>query len=355
MIPSRWQLFCAAAFLTLVAVGFALLVTESAAGAVVAAGAVWLSLWVHLVLHEGAHLVTALAVRVPVVAVRIAPFGGWRNEVLTRPSPSATALPARMALILLAGPAANLGAAAVLGVAAAAPGSAAVRVALIVAAAVGVLLGVGNLHPGPSTPTDGGKLLHWLFRSAELRAGLRLIHFQEEVSRTLRAMDPDPALADFIKRCDTAVLHDVVGPAEQLQSVARADGTDPALAAAIGQTLTVQFGLWYLHAAARGAPVAHKEIVELSELARFAAGTGTPAARLALGLVAVLDGRPEEARSLLPDDGPPDLRGVAGLLRAAAEGRLGNRAEAQLLIAAAGASHEQLSQVVTGRRGATGR
>ncbi|GAA0940413.1 hypothetical protein GCM10009558_054780 [Virgisporangium aurantiacum] len=94
MIPSRWQLACAAAFLTLVAVGFALLVTESAAGAVVAAGAVWLSLWVHLALHEGAHLVTALAVRVPVVAVRIAPFGGWRNEVLTRPSPAATALPA---------------------------------------------------------------------------------------------------------------------------------------------------------------------------------------------------------------------------------------------------------------------
>lgn len=350
MIPSRWQLICAAAFLTLLAVGFALLVTESATGAVVAAGAVWLSLWVHLALHEGAHLVTALAVRVPVVAVRIAPFGGWRNEVLTRPSPSATALPARMALVHLAGPAANLGTAAVLGVVASSPGPATTRLALIVAAAVAVLLGLGNLIPGSAQPTDGTKILRWLSRStaAELRVGLRAIQFQEEISRTLRALDPDPAVAPFITKCDVALSHDLVPDAERLQAVAYADGTEPAVAASIARTITVQFGLWYLYAAAVSrTPVEHKEVVELSELARVGFDAGAPAARLALGLAELLAGRPGEARSLLLETFPDDLRGVALLLRAVAEARLGNHAGAAGLVRAAGDRLPRLAEVAT--------
>ncbi|WP_204006947.1 hypothetical protein [Virgisporangium aurantiacum] len=356
MIPSRWQLACAAAFLTLVAVGFALLVTESAAGAVVAAGAVWLSLWVHLALHEGAHLVTALAVRVPVVAVRIAPFGGWRNEVLTRPSPAATALPARMALVHLAGPVANLGTAAVLAVVASWPGPATTRLALIVAAAVAGLLGLGNLIPGSTPPNDGSKILRWLSRpaSAEIRAGLRMIQFQEEISRTLRALDPDPTVAAFITKCDRAVSHDLVPDAERLQAMAHADGTDPAVAASIARTITVQFGLWYLYAAAVSrTPVEHKEIVELAELARVGFDAGVPAARLAMGLVELLAGRPGEARSLLLGAFPDDLRGVALLLRTGAERQLGN--DSDDLVAGAGPGHDRLAEVVTGLPGATGR
>jgi Zn-dependent protease len=350
MIPSRWQLLTAAVLLTLVAVGFALLVTESAAGAVVAAAAVWLSLWAHLALHEGAHLVAALAVRIPVVAVRIAPFGGWRNEVLTRPSPEATALPARMAVVCLAGPAANLGTAAVLGVVAAvlpaAPGSAMTRMAMIVAAGVAVLLGLGNLIPGTVPPTDGGKVLRWLFNPAELRVGLDVIGFQEEVSRTLRALDPDPAVTAFIGKCVLGPSHDLVADAERLQAVAYADGTDPAVAASIARTLTVQFGLWYLHAAVvNRAPVEDKEIVELSELARVGFDAEVPAARLAMGLAELLAGRPVEARSLLRGPFPDGLRGVALLLRAGAERQLGNNAEADRLVAGMGPGHDFIKRL----------
>jgi hypothetical protein len=350
MTQPRWQLVSAAVLLTLVAVGFALLVTESAAGAAVAAGAVWLSLWAHLALHEGAHLVAALLLRIPVVAVRVAPFGGWRNEVVTRPSPSASGLPVRMVLVHLAGPLANLGTAAALGVWAVAPGPASVRVALFVAAAVAVMLGLGNLVPWHLPPTDGTKAVLWLARSEEIRAQIRLIHFQEEVSRTLRALNPgdvDPALAAFIARCDTAFLprqEDFMAEAVRLQALAHAEGTAPEVAAAIGRTLTVQFGLWYLYAAAvTRSPVEHKEIVELAELAAVAGD------RLALGLVAVLDERPAEALSLLSglfgDDVALALRAVAGC-------QAGDRAEADRLLAGGGRHYEQLATVVAAVRDA---
>jgi hypothetical protein len=59
--------------------------------------------------------------------------------------------------------------------------------------------------------------------------------------------------------------------AERLAAMAHADSTDPMAAAAIGQVLSLQFGLWYLYAAAgNGSPVAHQEVLEILELAQLA-------------------------------------------------------------------------------------
>ena len=108
MISSRRRLVAASVLLALEALAFALFVTESVTGAIAAVGFTCLSVWVHVVLHECGHLVVAKLLRLPVIAVRVAPFNGWRNEVSVRPSPSMTALPLRMVLFYLGGPLANL-------------------------------------------------------------------------------------------------------------------------------------------------------------------------------------------------------------------------------------------------------
>ncbi|MEV0157235.1 hypothetical protein AB0H57_26390 [Micromonospora sp. NPDC050686] len=374
MISPRRRLVAASILFVLEAVAFALLVTESVTGAIAAVGFTCVSLWVHVVLHECGHLVAAKLLRLPVIAVRIAPFTGWRSEVLVRhPAPSATALPLRMVLFYLGGPMANLCTAAVLGAAMALTGTALTRVALLGAALVAALLGVVNLIPGASPRHDGRILLQWLLAPTATRAALRAAYYQEEVSRTVRTIvrgevDDDPlgdpvrdsddarlALAAFQRRWSTRHAQstaDFIADAERLAALARADSTDPMVAAAIGQVLTVQFGLWYLYAAVvNGSPVDHREASELSELAQLSLH-GQPdmlSARVAIGLAHLLNHRPEQARSLLldirPNVDPPDLCSVAFLLRAIAECHLGNHAAADV-DRAAGGDYQQLTQVV---------
>ncbi|MFD6261380.1 hypothetical protein ACFWFK_09615 [Micromonospora chalcea] len=360
-------------FLAVEATAFALLVTESVTGAIVAAGLTCLSLWLHLVLHECGHLVVAKLLGLPVIAVRIAPFNGWRNEVSVRPSPSMTALPLRMVLFYLGGPLTNLCAAAALVVASASTGTALTRSTLLGAAFVGALLGVTNLVPGRSTRSDGHNLLRWLRAPAAARDGLRAGYYQEEVVRALRAVaraggdvhrvgiqarpgsDPLLALAAYQQRLSTAHMQpaELVEEAERLAALARAGSTDPAAAAAIGQMLSVQFGLWYLYAAVvTGSPVARREVREISELAGIAARTQPRvfSTRIAMSLAHLLNQRPEDARSLLldvrPGTEPADLCAVALLLRAAAESYLGNHADADHLLRAARGDYPQLAQLV---------
>ncbi|WP_225853730.1 hypothetical protein [Micromonospora sp. AMSO31t] len=377
MISSRRRLVVACVLLVLEAVAFALFVTESVAGAIAAVGLTCVSLWVHVVLHECGHLVVAKLLRLPVIAVRIAPFTGWRSEVWVRPTPTATALPLRMVLFYLGGPMANLCAATVLGAAAALTSTALTRVVLLGAALVGTLLGVVNLVPGTSPRSDGRNLLRWLSAPTATRAALRAGYYQEEVSRTLRAMargdhrlgDPVPdgndpllALAAFQRRWSTGhgqSAADLIADAEALAALARADSTDPVAAAAIGQVLTVQFGLWYLYdAVVTGAPVAHREVVEISELAQLAfhAQPHQLSARVAMSLAHLLNQRPEQARSLLLDIRAgvdlPDLCHVAFLLAAIAECYLGNHAAADALIRAVGGGYPQLTQVAVAIRAA---
>lgn len=357
------------------AVAFALLVTESVAGAIVAVGFTCVSLWVHVVLHECGHLVVALLLRLPVVAVRIAPFTGWRSVVSIRPSLSVTALPLRMVLFYLGGPMTNLCTAAVLGAAMGLTSTTLTRVALLGAALAAALLGVANLIPGTSPHSDGRNLLRWLFTPTTTRAALRAGYYQEEVSRTVwtiareevdddRLRDPahdgnDPrlALAAFLRRWSMGHAQseaaDLIADAERLEALARADSTDPMAAAAIGQVLTVRFGMWYLYAAAvNGSPVEHKEVLEISELAQVALQVKPHmlSARVAMSLAHLLNQRPEPARSLLldvrPGVDPPDLRSVAFLLRAIAECYLGNCAQTDHLIRAAGGHYPQLTQIV---------
>ncbi|WP_435055563.1 hypothetical protein [Micromonospora aurantiaca (nom. illeg.)] len=181
----RRRLVAVSLLLAVEATAFALLVTESVMDAIVAAGLTCVSLWLHLVLHECGHLVVAKLLRLPVIAVRVAPFNGWRNEVSVRPSPSMTALPLRMVLFYLGGPLANLCAATALVVASASTGTALTRLTLLGAAFVGALLGLTNLVPGRSTHSDGHNLLRWLRAPAAAREGLRAGYYQEEVVRAL--------------------------------------------------------------------------------------------------------------------------------------------------------------------------
>lgn len=131
MISPRRRLVAASILLVLEAVAFALFVTESVTGAIAAVGFTCVSLWVHVVLHECGHLLVAKLLRLPVIAVRIARFTGWRSEVSVRPAPSATALPLRMVLFYLGGPMANLCTATVLGTATALTSTALTRVTLL--------------------------------------------------------------------------------------------------------------------------------------------------------------------------------------------------------------------------------
>ncbi|MDO3684922.1 hypothetical protein [Micromonospora sp. C28ISP2-4] len=374
----RRRLVAVSLLLAVETAAFALLVTESVPDAIAVAGLTCVSLWLHLVLHECGHLVVAKLLGLPVVAVRIAPFNGWRNEVSVRPSPSTAALPLRMVLFHLGGPLTNLGTATALVVAATSTGTALTRFALLAAAFVGALLGLTNLVPGRSTRSDGQNLLRWLRAPAAAREALRAGYYQEEVVRALRAVaragvdvqgvgiqacggDPLLALAAYQRRLTAAHTQsaELVGEAERLAALARAGSTDPAAAAAIGQTLSVQFGLWYLYAAVvTGSPVARREVREISELAGIAARPQPRVltARIAMSLAHLLNQRPEDARSLLldvrPGAEPTDLCAVALLLRAAAESYLGNHVAADRLLRAARGDYPQLAQLVAAIRAA---
>ncbi|MEU7758435.1 MULTISPECIES: hypothetical protein [Micromonospora] len=371
----RRRLVAVSLLLAVETAAFALLVTESVTDAIAAAGLTCASLWLHLVLHECGHLVVAKLLRLPVVAVRIAPFNGWRNEVAVRPSPSMPGLPLRMVLFNLGGPLTNLCVATALAVASTSTGTALTRLTLLCAAFVGALLGLTNLLlPGRSTCSDGQNLLRWLRAPAAARDGLRAGYYQEEVIRALWAVTraggdvhrvgiqpragSDP-LAAYQQRlmAESTRSAELITEAERLAALARAGSTDPATAAAIGQMLSVQFGLWYLYAAVvTGSPVAWREVREISELAGIAARTQPHAfsARIAMSLAHLLNQRPEDARSLLldvrPGAEPVDLCAVALLLRAAAESYLGNHADADHLLRAARDDYPQLAQLVAAIR-----
>lgn len=351
---------------------FALLVTESLAGAIVAAAITCLSFWAHLVLHECGHFVAAKLLRLEVVAVHIAPFNGWRNHVSVRPAPSSAALPLRMVLFYLSGPVVNLCTATALVAATALTSTPFTRFALFSAAFLAALLGLVNLVPSPHS--DGRNLLTWLSAPTATSAALRAAYYEEEIDRTLRTISHgeaddgrlgDPvrdgndtrlALAAFQRRWSTGQARsatDFVADAERLAALAHADSTDPVTAAAIGQALSVQFGLRYLYAAVvTRSPVQHREAVEIWELAQLGSQVRPHelAARVAMSLAYLLNQRPEQARALLLDVragvDPPDLCSVAFLLRAIAECHLGNHAEADTHIRAAGGGYPQLTQVV---------
>lgn len=369
MSPRR-RLVGTSVLLVLEATGLALLASESVTGAIVAVAVTCVSWWLHLILHECGHLVAARLLGLPVVAVRIAPFTGWRNAVSIRPAPQATALPLRMALFYLGGPMTNLCTAVLLGAAAALPSTATARIALLGAGLAAALLGVANLVPGSSPGSDGRSLLRWIFTPTATRAALRLGQYWAEVSRAIAAAgvddrpgdalpdgeDAQRALAAYRRRWSAGHVHSpaaLLADAERLAALAQAEGTDPATAAAIGQVLSIQFGLCYLYAAVVDrSPVDHCEVREIAELAQLAlhAQPDELSARTAMSLAHLLNQQPEQARSLLldirTDTGPPELYSLARLLRATAEYYLGHRGRADELAAAAGGHYPQLAQLV---------
>src|SRR5690349_14073863 len=75
-------------------------------GSLLPAGAVLAAVFVLTALHEGGHLLAAVALRLKVLAVRVR-FTG-RSFVRVGPSAAGRALPPRMVLFLLAGPAVDV-------------------------------------------------------------------------------------------------------------------------------------------------------------------------------------------------------------------------------------------------------
>jgi hypothetical protein len=133
--------------------------------------AVVVSIPLLVVLHECAHLLVALLLRLPVVEMRIRPTSS--SFVRVRPSPTAKALPPRFILMHLAGPLTNLAIAFGLARLASAEVPDLVRSCLLTAALLSAILGIGNLVPHrdhrSGLHSDGSQIWRWLARPAHQR------------------------------------------------------------------------------------------------------------------------------------------------------------------------------------------
>lgn len=187
----------------LVAVVFGLVVPlalgdadDGAAGWLLPVVAVGVAAPLFLVLHECGHLLAAKLLRLPVVDIRIRP--GGRSYVRVRPGPSWPALPVRMTVFFLAGPATDLALTAGLFAGAAAAGWGVALNCLIASGLAGAVFGVGNLvphRPRGGIRSDGGNVLLWVFRPARQRAAIAA---EQVLPRLVQGTIDDAELAAFI-------------------------------------------------------------------------------------------------------------------------------------------------------------
>jgi hypothetical protein len=144
---------------------------------------------VHLVVHELGHLLAAVAMRLPVVGFRVwwlrlgfrsQPLVGSGGHVRVDLARVRRRVPARMCVLALAGPAANLVAAAATGaIVADTSVPAGVRAAAVGASVAGITMAAMNLLPRrPTTQleTDGLRALRWAFRPDAARATVSAHH-----------------------------------------------------------------------------------------------------------------------------------------------------------------------------------
>lgn len=127
-------------------------------------------------LHEGGHLLAAVALRLRVVAVRVR-FNG-RSFVQVGPSAGERALPVRMVLLHLAGPAVDFAVAFGLFRYASHSMPALARDCVLAAGFTAAVLCLGNLLPRShreGSRSDGARILDWLFHPARQRAQLATV------------------------------------------------------------------------------------------------------------------------------------------------------------------------------------
>jgi hypothetical protein len=271
------------------------------------------SLLLSIVLHEVGHVVGAWLMGLPVARVEI----GRVNRVTVRPAETARALPLRMVLFALAGPAANLAMAFALyripPDALPPPFWAAPLGGALAAAAFG-LMNLVPLRTDRAGYSDGTKIIWWQFRVAFARAQLareyraaRIAAGAEDdgLSQTIEATeDPAVLVAAITRRWETRQLtvEDLVAGLRQFAAMAQRPGITPEVKAAVAGYLARASAVRLLSAALReGRPASLPEadrVVALAEVS-YRDSPGQSVARITLASALLLRGRAEETRKVL--------------------------------------------------------
>jgi len=134
---------------------------------------VLVAVFVLTALHEGGHLLAALALRLKVVAVQVRVAG--HSFVQVGPSPDERALPPRFVLMHLAGPAVDFALAFGLFRYASASLPPVARGCVLAAGLTAAVLCLGNVVPHrgrAGVRSDGAQILRWVFQPASQRASL---------------------------------------------------------------------------------------------------------------------------------------------------------------------------------------
>lgn len=329
--------------------------------------AVFLGAWIGTVIaHELGHLVGALLMGLRVGHIRLLPGGrGARGlaHVNVVPRPGAVAMPARIAVMALAGPAANIGIAVFFRQLADRHGVSAEQHGLLLLPVIlGLGVGAGNLVPlhARGRPSDGWQVFAWLLRRGGTRRNsmkdeARLKEYLAEIQRGgvpdlsgLRAIadygegTTDVAAATVLMAATMrAGIAEFTADIPRFVRAARNPRMRPETAASMGGRVAWVQGLEVLRRLIGRTAVDPERVAEIAALAEFAYGKdrSSAIARCALGLIRLLQNRPAEARGLLvgADDDARTDKERADLLavRALVEVTLGDFAQSRRLIEAA--------------------
>jgi hypothetical protein len=324
---------------------------------------------VQVAAHELGHLLAAVALRLPVLGVRVGPLRsglsqklpGTFGHVQVDLSRVRRWLPGRMVLLALAGPLANLALTAAALVLVGSPDvPVGLRPVVMGTVLAGAILAVANLMPlatAKGVVSDGRQALSWLVHPSRERAGVHnavdITRLREAPGRIsagldrraqLRASVDDPR-ADVAVAAMAALVRSTPRGSDGWADVAvmeafgsRGDVAGDQRAAYVGNHalalgLALVKQLRTKEANGRQSAQLHR-VAELAELA-YAADRHSAQARAALGLVRVLQNQPVEARSVVVDVSPsasPVLRARALAVRVLAELQLGEYDEAARLL-----------------------
>jgi hypothetical protein len=276
---------------------------QAAAFLILAPCTIFGATYLGVAIHEGAHAVVAILMGLRVKSVHISMTSG---KVIV--APKGRALPARMILMIVAGPLTNLGCAWIARSIALPLLASRNELAPYVVGVAGVLglLGVTSLIPIRNTKaggTDGYKIFLWAFRPrvSIARSSVDPVQLASIVAAT---KSPLVLLAAVRQRrsIDPVGYTQFIGDAERLDAIARDADTRRSDAAPIAQWLALHFGFSYLHMGiALGEPVGRADLDQIVEIAETAARlqpTSTPT-RIGLAVARLLEDRPAEALNLL--------------------------------------------------------
>lgn len=330
-------------------------------------------LFVHVFVHELGHLVAAVVLRLPVVGFRVGPLRlglerhieGSAGHVMVNMAAGGRALRARVILMLVAGPIAELLLATFL---AAEVGDTShttwVRAAALgftVALVLGTVENLSPVSPLRGFVNDGRSALSWLVQPgderaklqlqldlARLHAGMPQIAVNTDHRERVRSLtgDPRPEIASAAMKelfrsrprgddgwADVDVVTTYVARNDVPGDERAAIGGNYALSLALAQAATRR-SLDSIPSSP--APVPDR-IAELAEAAREA-HVESLQARAALGLARIMQGRPKDAQSALIDVDTADsdaVRARAMAVRAIAEDQLGDTGSAMRLLGSA--------------------